>query len=198
MKRLFASLALLAAACAPLSATNYYFTNSDYTLFASNGVEFSAGNLQLGKFTGGFMPGSSNLDSWSSSWISGPTGSFDLSGPDWSAALTLTNNSVYAVGDQLYLWAFNTVSGSNREWALLSDPAWKIVTNSSLSLVDHFFDFSASTTALFGTIGNGRVTTATPVAVAPVPEPATWVPMLTGCAMIAVVGYRRRVRAKAA
>jgi|GEM_PF-4082025 len=196
MKRLLASLAILAAVCAPLSATNYYFTDSDYTLFASNGTEFSAGNLQLGKFTSGFSPTSSNTASWSSSWLSGPTGSFDPSGPDWSAALTLTNNSVYAVGDQLYLWAFNTVSGTNREWALLTDPTWKIVTNSSLSLTDHFFDFSSSTTALFGSIGNGRVTAANPsVAVVPVPEPATWVGMLTGCVMIALVGYRRRSRA---
>lgn len=194
MKRFLTSLAVFVAAITPLSATNYYFTDSTETLFASNGAEFSAGNLQLGKFTSTFTPSGSNLNAWSANWIAGPTGSFDPSGPDWSASLTLTNNAVFAVGDPLYLWAFNTVSGANREWALLSDPAWKIVANSSLNLIDQFLDFSPATVALFGGISAGRVTTAPALAIAPVPEPATWVSMLTGCAMIVMLGYRRRRR----
>lgn len=196
MKKLLASLVWLVAACAPLSATNYYFSDTDYTLFESNGSAFAAGNLKLGKFDSGFLPSGSNVDSWAAHWLSGSAGFYDPSSPEWSASLILTDNSTFAIGDQLFLWAYNSVTGSGREWALLTDPAWKIVANSTTNLFDQFFGFSSSTTAVFGQINVNaqQITAAAAVAGAAVPEPATWLSVVTGSVLIVMAGVRRRAR----
>lgn len=194
MKTLLSSLALLAASILPASATVYDFADFDYNLLGASGSAWSSGNLALGKFNSGFTPTSLNLSSWSGNFIGGPTGFFDGSGPEWGAELVLSNNATFGVGDQLYLWAYNSLAGSGQEWALLTDPAWKIITNSPLATDPVFFDFSSQTTAVFGTVNNGQsfVRAAAVLAATPVPEPATWVGVVSGAGLIGFLGYRRR------
>lgn len=195
MKNLLAGILFFAVASTlPLSATVYTFGNFDYDLRTSAGASWSSGNLALGKFALNFTPTALNVSDWSAKWISDSAGYFDGSGPEWSAELVLANNTTFSAGDQLYLWAYDSVVGPNCQWALLTDPSWKVVVNSPLATDPILFDFTARTTALLGSI-NGvdqTVRSAALVAAAPVPEPATWVSVAAGASMILLLARRRR------
>jgi hypothetical protein len=193
-------VALGLAAAAPLSATEYLFNDLTYRAVDSSGTDWSSLNVELGKFAAGFTPTSANLDLWGANWIPfadpmySPSGYF-AAGPEWQALISLPDNSQYAVGDTLFLWAFDSLVGAGREWALLTDASWSVVANDILDPVMQEFAFTSQTTALFGAIQHQRndplVMTAQAVAV-PVPEPSTWAGVIGGVVLTLFAARRRR------
>lgn len=195
-KTILSSLLLGAALTAPLSATEYFFNDFDYRAVDTSFADWTSLNLELGKFAAGFTPTVENLDLWASNWVPFADPAYSSSGyfaagPEWSASLALPDNTDYAVGDSLYLWAFNALTGPGREWALLADANWKVVLNDPLDPNSVDFGFSGQTTALFGVINANREFVQT-VAAVPVPEPATWVGMTAGSLMMGFIALRRR------
>jgi len=94
-------------------ATDYVFENFDTTLFKSGGQPWAGGvvNVEVGTFINGFTPTAGNLSSWLANWKADTCGFYDPSGPEWSAALVLADNSVFKQNAQLYLWAFDSHTG---------------------------------------------------------------------------------------
>jgi len=151
MKKLIATMILAVSAVLPLSATQYTF--EDFTVKLSGaGVE----SLQLGYFAHGFVATAANTSEWAVNWttvtVPDSTGYYDPSGPEWSVSLALPDNSVFAAGSQLYLWAYDTQIGSGSAWGLFADASWLIGINEGLDGITHPLDFTAASTAVFGSL----------------------------------------------
>jgi hypothetical protein len=189
-KLLLTGLALLALASPGLRATTYVFENFNTTLLDANGQPWTASlNLELGGFINGFTPTAANRSDWAANWVADPGGYYDPTGPEWSASLVLASNAVFAVGTQLYLWAFDFQSGASAQSGLFVDASWKTVTNAPLDLTPNFLGFTGGTTAIVGAYSFSGLTAATAGASA-IPEPSAWA-ALTGLAALALAVSRR-------
>ncbi|HEX2100717.1 MAG TPA: PEP-CTERM sorting domain-containing protein [Candidatus Synoicihabitans sp.] len=190
----FITVSLLAAAlAAPLSATQYFFGDFTTTLEDSSGTPWSVSlDLELGAFTGGFVPTASNMSEWASYWTAGPLGFYDPSGPEWGAQFTLNDNALLPVGSPLYLMAWGNLIGPATEVALFSDAAWQVGVNDPLDLFPVFLEFSEDSFALVGSFdwSAGLAGTAA-VNFTPVPEPSTW-GLAGALALLSVAVWRRR------
>lgn len=195
MKKLLCLLALSAATVLPVRATQYYFDNFDVVIDGASSL-----SLQLGSFNVGFNPVASNTADWVANWVSGPdVGYYDGSGPEWSVNLALADNTGIAIGQQIYLWAFDTQAGVGSQWALFQDAAWKMEANDGLDATTYFLAFSENTAALYGSLdlAQGLATTSVVAAGSAVPDASASV-LLFAAGLITVAGVRRRVRIFAA
>jgi len=104
-------------------------------LFQANGATLDASyTFELGTFTVGFVPTEYNLADWQSNWKlldradwSVPNQNFvgfvDINGSgNVSNGTEADPSTVFAVGEQLYVWAFNsqTLNPGVTEWALVT------------------------------------------------------------------------------
>ena len=189
MKKILCLFALVLAAMPRLGATQYTFENFDVSIAGAGPL-----SLQLGGFAAGFDPTGANTADWLSHWVTGDTGYYDETGPEWSANLALADNAGLAVGQQLFLWAFDTQAGVGSSWALFSDSSWLMSTNDGLDPTTYFLGFTADTQASFGGLNFAQgVATLAVVggAGSSVPDASTSAPLLAlGCAL--AVGLRRR------
>jgi hypothetical protein len=200
MKRILLLLALFPG-LGVLRADEYIFETSSFTLLDASGnpLTFSL-NLELGAFSGTFAPTATNLTSWPSSWLGNQAGNPTSSGyydgsqdPAWSTYLALNDNTVYAEGTQLYLWAYDSQTpGVDSQWVLLTDPSWTVLSNAETGF-QHYLYFSTATTAIFGSFSSDAMSAATATAVSAVPEPATWT-ALSGLLALGLAIHRRRRR----
>ena len=198
MKNYIAVLALGMGSLIPASATQFIFEDFEFSLYDSKGQAFPSleDNLQLGMFSAGFTPTASNLGNWQSNWLTDSVGYYDSQAPEWSSSLSLNDNSVFAVGQQLSLWLFDSTSPSG-EWALFTDPAWLITTSSALDINPVFINFTEQTQALYGSIDFDAKIAAT-AAIAgsvAVPEPSTY-GIVASVIIVGLAFYRRKTRQK--
>lgn len=151
MKKLTTCLALSLLATLPLKATQYIFENFDVVVNDQSALPWSASlEAQLGVFAPGFTPASANLTDWASQWVSTSSGYYDPSGPEWSVSLNLSDNTDFAVNQQLYLWLFDSQAGIGSQWSLFTDASWLVASNDGLDPTIYFLDFTDASAALFG------------------------------------------------
>ena len=172
------NIALLFAA-ASLPATEYVFQNFDALLRDRLGIDWNTQlDVEIGVFDAGFTPTLQNYSSWGANFRTESTPGYYVGpsegGPEYSAALRLSDNSVFAVGTQLRLW-IRTPAGftGSAETALFTDASWLVVANSPTDVTARYFDFSNVTAAQFGTFDFNNDLAST-VAVSAVPEPSTY------------------------
>lgn len=191
-------IALLFAS-ASLPATEYVFQNFDVFLRDRLGITWNAQlDVSLGAFDSGFTPTLQNYADWGTNFRTestpgyyvGPSGG----GPEYSAALRLSDNSVFAVGTQLRLW-IRTPGGvaGGAQTALFTDASWLVVANSPTDVTTRYFDFTNVTSADFGTF-DFNSNQASTVAVTAVPEPSTYGLTLGGVLFGFTFLLRRRRR----
>jgi hypothetical protein len=172
------NIALLFAA-ASLPATEYVFQNFDVFLRDRLGITWNTQlDVSIGAFDSGFTPTLENYSTWGANFRTestpgyyvGPSGG----GPEYSAALRLSDNSVFAAGSQLRLW-IRTPTGfaGGAQTALFTDASWLVAANSPTDVTTRYFDFSNVTAAQFGTFDFNNDLAST-VAVSAVPEPSTY------------------------
>lgn len=188
---------VFAAASAP--ATEYVFQNFDVFLRDRLGITWNTQlDVSIGAFDSGFTPTLENYSTWGANFRTestpgyyvGPSGG----GPEYSAALRLSDNSVFAAGSQLRLW-IRTPAGfaGGAQTALFTDASWLVVTNSPTDVTTRYFDFTNVTSADFGTFDFNNNLGST-VAVTAVPEPSSYavglgLPILA----MALLARRRRI-----
>src|SRR5262249_11337968 len=106
----------------------------------------------------------------------------------------LADNVDFPAGGQLYLWVFDNLGGAGSEWALFSDPAWRVAVNDGLDPTVYFFGFGPDTVALFGHLDLGSGAGATDLArTAAAPDPVSVLPILAA-PVLALGLLRRRFR----
>jgi hypothetical protein len=88
---------------------------------STGGVMDASFNFQLGVFTGGFIPTSSNLAEWSSRWVSAQDSSYTTVNRSFSNGFVVSKNSVpFTVGAKAYVWG----KGMDGEWILFRNSTW--------------------------------------------------------------------------
>lgn len=176
--RIVCSIALLLAASS-LSATEYVFQNFDIFLRDRLGITWATQlDVSLGVFEAGFTPTLENYSTWNTKFTTDSSPGYYVGpadgGPEYSAALRLSDNLTIPVGSQLSLWIRTPAGfGGEAQAALFTDSSWLTVSNSPTDVVTRYFDFSNVTTAVFGTFDFNNSAAAT-VAVTAVPEPSSY------------------------
>jgi len=194
------SIALLLAASS-LSATEYVFQNFDIFLRDRLGITWATQlDVSLGVFEAGFTPTLENYSTWNIKFATDSSPGYYVGpadgGPEYSAALRLSDNLTIPVGSQLSLWIRTPAGfGGEAQAALFTDSSWLTVSNSPTDVVTRYFDFSNVTTAVFGAFDFNNSAAAT-VAVTAVPEPSSYGLGLGLPALVLAAFVRRRRMAR--
>lgn len=78
----------------------------------------------LGVFDAGFVPSEANAADWADNWTVFQTATYNATNGYFSGTAVLNDNTVFAAGQQAYMWIYNSqeaVHGS--EWLLVTDDA---------------------------------------------------------------------------
>ncbi len=148
--RLGAALLLCGLGAAPAMAdrTINFSSTLEAINYTSEGTVFDdTFDLELGMFTGGFVPDASNTSEWLYYWIPAPnsntsvhagslvsysTESVPFGGPAnaFQGFVTLnSNDTLFAPGGQAYFWIFDERQQvASAEWLLLTNEEWKVPT----------------------------------------------------------------------
>lgn len=190
------NIALLFAV-ASLPATEYVFQNFDVLLRDRLGITWNTQlDVEIGAFDAGFTPTLLNYSSWGANFRTDSTPGYyvgpSAGGPEYSTALRLSDNSVFAVGTQLRLW-IRTPTGfaGGAQTALFTDASWLVVANSPTDVTTRYFDFSNVTAAQFGTFDFNNDVAST-VAVTAVPEPSAYGLAFSATTFACTILLRRR------
>jgi hypothetical protein len=128
---------LLLAAGSPPKANAVQFawgTQFEAELYQADGSTMDASfTFELGTFTSGFVPTEFNLQSWEANWKLLDRSPLDVPNQNVAAAFVIDTNGnsnspdtdpniVFAEGEQIYMWVFNTqaFNPGTSEWALIS------------------------------------------------------------------------------
>jgi hypothetical protein len=188
-------LALLLGA--RLAATEYVFQDFEKVIRDRLGIVWTTQlDLRIGAFSSGFTATMQNYSSWSPNFVTEPTPGYyvgpALGGPEFSATLLLADNATLAVGTQLRVWISTPSNFAGAaQVALLTDASWLVAANSPTDVNTRYFEFSQSTTALFGTFDFNADAIATQ-AVGVIPEPSYFGLGLGGACLALAVARRRR------
>jgi hypothetical protein len=195
------SIALLLAASS-LSATEYVFQNFDIFLRDRLGITWATQlDVSLGVFEAGFTPTLENYSTWNIKFATDSSPGYYVGpadgGPEYSAALRLSDNLTIPVGSQLSLWIRTPAGfGGEAQTALFTDSSWLTVANSPTDVVTRYFDFTNVTTAVFGTFDFNNNLAST-VEVMAVPEPSTYgIGVALPALALGAFGRRRRMARK--
>jgi hypothetical protein len=194
--RIARAIALFFSA-ASLSATEYVFQNFDVFLRDRVGITWATQlDVSIGVFESGFTPTLENYSTWNVKFTTDSSPGYYVGpadgGPEYSAALRLSDNLIVPAGTQLRLW-IRTPSGfgGTVETAMFTDPSWLTVSNSPTDVVTRYFDFTNLTSADFGSFDfNGN--SASTIAVTAVPEPSSYGLHLGLSSMALAMLFRRR------
>lgn len=188
---------LLAAASA--QATEYVFQNFDVFLRDRLGSTWNTQlNVKLGVFSSGFTPTLENYGSWETNFVTDASPGYYVGpvdgGPEYSAALHLSDNLALPVGSQIRLWVYTPGGFSGGiQTALFTDVSWQVVANSPTDVTTRYLDFSNVTSADFGTFDFNNHLAST-VAVTAVPEPSSYaIGMGLPILAMAILARRRRI-----
>ncbi len=191
---------------ARLAATEYVFQDFEKVVRDRLGVVWSTQlDVRLGAFATGFTATMQNYANWSPNFVTVPTPGYyvgpALGGPEFSATLLLADNATLPVGTQLRVWISTPSNFAGAaQVALLTDANWLVAANSPTDVNTRYYEFSQSTTALFGTFDFNADAIATQ-AVGAIPEPSYFGLGLGGSCLVLAVARRRRAalatRAKA-
>ena len=188
----------LLLATGPLSATEYVSQNFDVFLRDRLGITWNAQlDVEIGAFDSGYTPTLQNYSTWKAHFTTDPTPGYYVGpsggGPEYSAALHLSDNAILPVGTQLRLWIHTPTGFSGgAQTALFTDASWLIVSNSPTDVTTRYYDFTNVTSAAFGTFDFNNHLAST-VAVPAVPEPSSYVLGL-GLPIFAMAVLARRRR----
>lgn len=81
--------------------------------------------FQLGAFTAGFMPTTSNAAEWAEHWVSASTAVYHETNDLFQGQFTLTGNTApFVVNGSAWIWGFRN-GGSGSDWILFRNPAWR-------------------------------------------------------------------------
>lgn len=167
--------------------------------------------FQLGGFVSGFTPTLANMSLWESNWIIFDRAFYDdgTNNGGWnpsagyygSTAWTIAagaglvtssdTGATFSIGQQAYLWAFNTKSISpTTEWALITNTSWLFPAADSLSLPLEWTLADAGNSAIVGSVSNsGSPDFISTLQTQTVPEPGSSL-------LIAMAGVLLRLRRK--
>jgi hypothetical protein len=162
------------ATAAQINWGNAFTTSTAERIFCANGEAMTEANgteftFSLGTF-GNFVPTSGNVDEWMGNWKplqelkyqpGDPSTPVTPSNDFYTGGVTLTDNSVFATGENAYLYVYRTVNGSLTEVALLrrsisntSGAAWRIPKGDSGVALPLSWRLSGANTIVYGGANN--------------------------------------------
>lgn len=158
--------------------------------------------IEVGAFSSGFTPTSLNVSQWLENWnlanMEGPgvtTWLDDGGDTSFTGGGGYSNNTgAWAIGSQIYLWGFNSRAIGTNQWILLQNTAVWLTVDSNVITPQTLQTFDLGTSAVVGSI-NGAGDAFQSAAVLVVPEPATWISLCLGLAVLLGVSRRTRPRA---
>jgi hypothetical protein len=167
--------------------------------------------FELGTFSSGFVPTSSNLDQWAANWQllsradttnthwvpDDPIfGAFYDNGFSFNSSGQvngLAGSDVFVTGEQAYVWVF-----SNNEWALVTDNSpgvdendiWRLPNPADISGFPLNWELQNADTAVFGAVN--PVSNAFRLQTAVIPEPGTSLLVLMIGGLLQLTRHHRR------
>lgn len=149
----------------------YWELNSQAPNLQSNGQTLpAAARFQLGVFTGGFVPTSTNLSEWAAHWRSRDELPYDPLTGAFSRELRFDEITVpFTEGARLYCWGYFASSVSSAEYFLATDSSW-LVPDTDPRAFPVFVDLEVAGEVILGAAfpDSGTIqTAAVPTAVAP-------------------------------
>jgi len=134
----------------------------------SDGVAWpTAGGFtfEVGVFPAGFDPATAERASWIAAWIPARAAATDGVVNTWfkdgsSTYFSIAGSSTAlrtseTPGSQYYVWGYNTKTiGTNAEWVLLTNSAWRVIATTTPRLPDQFDTKDEGTAALVGRLSN--------------------------------------------
>ena len=124
--------------------------------FTSTGAPMDAAfTFDLGVFTAGFTPLSTNIGTWSAAWRSVGTAPYNASTKSFDANFTVTGNAApFTAGAPAWIWGKRTTATST-DWILVRHPSWSWPTPNPFSPFPTAWDISTATLHALGTVTPG-------------------------------------------
>ncbi|MEM7383713.1 MAG: hypothetical protein AAF514_02105 [Verrucomicrobiota bacterium] len=88
----------------------------------SEGTPFTGMTFEVGSFSDGFIPDSSNLSDWSTHWNVIDRTLYNQDNRFFASTVDFNHIDPTLLGSQAYIWGYKT--GTNPEWILVTDEAW--------------------------------------------------------------------------
>lgn len=109
--------------------------------------------FQIGVFTGGFSPTTANYSQWSAHWRSRAEAVRDPDFNGMDAVIYVEENpEPFIAGAQLYVWGYVSLSDTNSECLLFTDPSWTMPDAENAFSPPQFLDVGLASTKILGSV----------------------------------------------